>query len=79
MNLTARARRVFAAAVLLVAVSVAPTAGNVHAGSGLNQWAWGGPGITLSTTSYKYSNMSGFWQAVLNSNGCPVVLGVSVR
>lgn len=34
----------------------------------------GGPGLTLSTTSYKYSNMSGFWQAVLNSNGCPVVL-----
>lgn len=64
--------------LLLAAISVAAAplvdSGTAEAGTGLNQYAWGGPNITLSSTSYKYSNMSGFWQAVLNSNGCPVTL-----
>ncbi len=71
-----KTRRRATVALLFAATAVVPTSsdGVVHAGSGLNQWAWGGPNITLSTTSYKYSNMSGFWQAVVNSNGCPIVV-----
>ena len=44
------------------------------AGSGLNQYSWSSSNVTLSTSSYSYSNMSGFWQAVLNSNGCKVAV-----
>jgi hypothetical protein len=63
-----------AAVTLLLSTSIAMTNPAAHAGSGLNQWKWGDAGITLSSSSYKYSNMSGFWQAVVNSNGCPIAV-----
>lgn len=44
------------------------------AGSGLRYWDWGSSGYTVSSGSYKYSNMSGFYQAVINANGCPVAV-----
>jgi hypothetical protein len=73
-----RPTRALASILLVAAMSVSPAPWAqtqfVYAGSGLNQYAWGGPGITLSISSYKYSNMSGFWQAVLNSQGCPVAV-----
>ena len=34
-------------------------AGQVAAGSGLTQWSWAASGYYPSTTSYKYSNISG--------------------
>ena len=67
-----------AVAALVVLVSsfgvLASSGSEVHAGSGLNRWKWGDAGITLSSSSYKYSNMSGVWQAVLNSSNCPVAV-----
>jgi hypothetical protein len=30
--------------------------------------------MTLSSSSYKYSNATGFWQAIVNSNGCSIGL-----
>ena len=38
----------------------------------LNTFNWSSSGYTVSTTSYKYSNMSGFVQSIINSNGCGV-------
>ena len=71
-----RKRRAWSALMSLCLIAAVLTAQSdvAHAGTGLNQFGWGDPNITLSVTSYKYSNMSGFWQAVLNSNGCVVVL-----
>lgn len=45
-------------------------AGQVAAGSGLTQWSWAASGYYPSTTSYKYSNISGMWQVVLAGFGC---------
>jgi hypothetical protein len=72
----ARTRRMLVAVALLVSsVGVAvSSSGEVLAGSGLNRWRWGDAGMTLSSSSYKYSNMSGFWQAVVNSNGCNIAI-----
>lgn len=69
-------RHVLAAVALFVSSIgvVASSSGDVHAGSGLNRWEWGDAGITLSSSSYKYSNMSGLWQAVVNSNGCNIAV-----
>jgi hypothetical protein len=64
---------VAATAAFLSSVILAPVPAAV-AGTGLNRFNWGGAGITLSQTSFRYSNMAGFWQAVLNSNGCPVAV-----
>jgi hypothetical protein len=45
-----------------------------EAGSGLNVFRWGDAGYTVSQTSYKFSNITGFWQALLNSRACGVQL-----
>jgi hypothetical protein len=74
MTISRRRRGIAAVLVLLATFSPVASPRSASAGSGLNEWHWGGPGITLSNTSYKYSNMSGFWQAVLNSNACPVAV-----
>jgi hypothetical protein len=68
-------RMLVAVALLVSSVGVAmSSSGEVLAGSGLNRWRWGDAGLTLSSSSYKYSNMSGFWQAVVNSNGCNIAV-----
>ena len=55
---------------LLSVTGIVTSIGVGHAGSGLNQKPWGNAGYTVSSTSpYKYSNMSGFAQAVINSQG----------
>lgn len=41
-----------------------------EAGSGLNQFTWSAANLTVSSSSYRYSNMSGFVQALVNSNAC---------
>ena len=58
------------AALALVASASVVGGDRVHAGSGLNQWAWHAPNLAVSSGSYRYSNMSGFVQALVNSNGC---------
>jgi hypothetical protein len=58
-------------APLLALCIVAPSA---EAGSGLNTFYWSTSGYTVSSTSYRYSNMSGFVQALANSNGCPLTV-----
>lgn len=65
-------RRSVAVLSLILSAAAIGKSAPVEAGSGFNQFAWGAPGITLHTNSYQYSNMTGFWQSVLNSNGCPV-------
>jgi hypothetical protein len=68
-----RLSRVLSCAALIVVtsvVSVNPPA--ALAGSGLNKFTWSAAGYTVSSTSYKYSNMSGFVQALVNSNGCSI-------
>lgn len=75
-KLSTKPRHVLAA-IGLIASSfgvVASSSGQVDAGSGLNTWKWGDAGITLSSSSYQYSNMSGLWQAVVNSNGCNIAV-----
>jgi hypothetical protein len=47
-----------------------------HAGSGLNTMVWGSAGYTVSSSSYKYSNMTGFVQALINSTGDTCTLTV---
>lgn len=70
-----RVSRLIAVAVLMASTAgVATPAPTAMAGSGFNQWRWGDAGITLSSRSYRYSNMTGFWQAVLNSSNCPVAV-----
>lgn len=59
-------------AIVLASTTFAVGVERAHAGSGLNQFAWSGPGLTVSSTSYKYSNMSGFVQSLVNSNGCSI-------
>lgn len=61
--------RFLATAAIVTTTVVAVPGGTAIAGTGFNQWSWASVGVTLSSTSYRYSNMSGFWQAVLNSNG----------
>lgn len=57
---------VLGASLSVVPIAVQP----VHAVSGLNQFRWANAGYTVSNSSYQYSNMTGFVQALVNSNGC---------
>lgn len=58
-----------------VSLSIVPVGAQpVHAASGLNQFRWANAGYTVSNTSYQYSNMSGFVQALVNSNGCSLTV-----
>lgn len=43
----------------------------VHA-AGLDQFSWSAPGLTVSRTSNRYSDLAGFAQALVNSNGCSI-------
>jgi hypothetical protein len=45
-----------------------------EAGSGLNTYYWNTPQITISSSSNRYSNMSGFVQAIVNSFSCSVAI-----
>ncbi|TPW12487.1 MAG: hypothetical protein FD127_2606 [Acidimicrobiaceae bacterium] len=68
----------------LTAMLVATTAlvigigdGIADASTGIRTPFWSGSGMTLSQTSYKYSNASAFWQTLANSNGeCIPVDGI---
>jgi len=55
------------AGVLCASVLVVPS---VARASGLDQFSWSAPGVTVSNTSYRYSNMTGLVQTLINSNGC---------
>lgn len=64
------------ALLLFASVAVAPVS-PAYAGSGLNTWRWGDAGYTISSASFKYSNMTGFWQTVVNdlgSNTCQLTV-----
>jgi hypothetical protein len=62
------------AACFAIAAPLVPSHDVAHAGTGLNTWHWDGPNITLSSSSYQYSNMTGFWQAIVNSDQCPIAV-----
>ena len=64
----------FAAIVIFASFYVVAVESDAHAGSGLDRWRWGDAGETISMSSNKFSNMSGFWQAVVNSNNCPLTV-----
>lgn len=72
-----RARLARLAIVGLLPLAVTVGAADVaHAGSGLNRFRWGDAGYTVSSTSYKYSNMTGFVQGLINSTGDACTLTV---
>ncbi len=70
---TARRMKATLLAIIATLSSLAVTSEPAYAGSGFNHFWWSDSGITLSqTSSYKYSNMSAFWQAIVNADGCTI-------
>lgn len=66
-----RASASFAALLLIFTLVVVAPSKPVSAGSGMNTYWWWQSGITVGPSSYKYSNATGFWQAIINSpTGC---------
>ncbi len=68
VNLRRLARCIASIVVVLAAL---PTAA-AQAGTGLNTFYWQNSQVTLSSSSYRYSNMTGFWQTIVNANACPI-------
>lgn len=64
---TRRWTRSAVAATLLAAVCLCVPVSSTSA-DGLTNFYWSNSQKTLSSTSYRYSNMTGLWQAILNSN-----------
>ena len=60
--------RISVVALASVAATVGAT-NTAHAGTGLNLYDWGAPGVTISSSSNSSSNMAGFIQALINSLG----------
>jgi len=69
---TARKTKATLLATIAILSSLAATGRPAYAGTGFNHFWWADSGITLSQTSYKYSNMSAFWQAIVNADGCNI-------
>ncbi len=58
----------------LVIAQLAVFTESASAGSGLRTFRLANSGISLSKTSYRYSNATGFWQTILNSNHCTCIV-----
>jgi len=67
-------RRAAFCAALAIAPILVPSPPVAEAGSGLGTFDWASAGYTVSSSSYQYSNMSGFVQAIVNSNGCSLTV-----
>jgi hypothetical protein len=69
-----RARRAVVGLIVAThAFIVEPSAS--FAGTGLSQFEWNNANITLSTTApLKNSNVTGFWQTLINSRACGVTI-----
>jgi len=61
-------------AVALVMTTFAAVPPSAGAGNGLKTFRFSSSGITLSTSSYKYSNAAGLWQTINNANNCNTIV-----